>query len=101
MTTVRDALEAAFTRSREPAAAHVFLRLFTDTARAEADAADARRRVGLSLGPLDGLLVSVKGLFDVRGEVTTAGSKLLAGSAPATADAPVVALLRRAGAVIV
>jgi aspartyl-tRNA(Asn)/glutamyl-tRNA(Gln) amidotransferase subunit A len=45
--------------------------------------------------------VSLKDLFDVGGEVTRAGSKVLAGAAPAKADAPAVARLRAAGAVFV
>jgi aspartyl-tRNA(Asn)/glutamyl-tRNA(Gln) amidotransferase subunit A len=51
--------------------------------------------------PVDGLPVSVKDLYDIAGEVTRAGSKLLAGAAPAKVDAPAVARLRAAGAVIV
>ena len=44
-----------------------------------------------SLGPLDGAIVSIKDLFDVAGEVTRAGSKVLAEEGtPAAADAPVV-----------
>ena len=90
MGTVRDRLEAAFARCGDATAAHVFVKLFERTARAEADAADLRRAAGIRLGPLDGTLVSVKDLFDVAGETTTAGSRLLAGAAPALADAPVV-----------
>lgn len=78
----------------------VFTRLYPEQARAAADAADARRRAGISLGPLDGAIVSIKDLFDVAGETTAAGSVLLADAPPARADAPVVARLRRAGAVI-
>jgi aspartyl-tRNA(Asn)/glutamyl-tRNA(Gln) amidotransferase subunit A len=100
MGTVRDRLEAAFARCGDATAAHVFVKLFERTARAEADAADLRRAAGIRLGPLDGTLVSVKDLFDVAGETTTAGSRLLAGAAPALADAPVVRRLRQAGAVI-
>jgi aspartyl-tRNA(Asn)/glutamyl-tRNA(Gln) amidotransferase subunit A len=53
------------------------------------------------LGPLDGTIVSIKDLFDVAGEPTRAGSRILANAPPALADAPVVTRLRRAGAVIV
>ena len=60
------------------------------------------RRAGLSLGPLDGVIVSIKDLFDVAGEPTRAGSKILAEeAAPAVADAAVVQRLRAAGAIIV
>nr|WP_286009731.1 amidase [Salinicola sp. S1-1-2] len=51
--------------------------------------------------PLAGLPISIKDLFDVRGEVTRAASKVLADAPPATRDAPAVARLRRAGAVLV
>ena len=63
---------------------------------------DARAKTGKSLGPLDGRIVSIKDLYDVAGEVTRAGSKVLADEGMiATADAPVVKRLRAAGAVIV
>jgi aspartyl-tRNA(Asn)/glutamyl-tRNA(Gln) amidotransferase subunit A len=71
-------------------------------ARATADAADARAKNGVSLGPLDGAIVNIKDLFDVAGEPTRAGSKILGDEAPpAAADAPVVRRLRAGGAVIV
>lgn len=97
--SVRETLEARLARiaAGDPA---VFTRLYPEQARAAADAADARRRDGISLGPLDGAMVSIKDLFDVAGETTRAGSVLLADAAPARSDAPVVARLRRAGAVI-
>src|SRR6204780_3116719 len=44
-----------------------------------------------------GIPVSIKDLFDIRGQVTRAGSRALEDSAPAEADAPVVARVRRAG----
>lgn len=50
---------------------------------------------------LAGIPVSVKDLFDVAGQVTTAGSTVLAGAAPAPTDATAVARLRAAGAVLV
>src|SRR5690349_20077656 len=101
MISVRDRLEATLDRiATGRSGEHVFRKLYPEAARAAADAADARRKAGLSLGPLDGVLVSIKGLFDVAGEPTLAGSKILAEAAPAGVDAPVVARLRRAGAVI-
>jgi aspartyl-tRNA(Asn)/glutamyl-tRNA(Gln) amidotransferase subunit A len=54
--------------------------------------------LGLSLGPLDGAIVSIKDLFDVAGEPTRAGSKILAEeAAPAVADAAIVRRLRAGG----
>jgi aspartyl-tRNA(Asn)/glutamyl-tRNA(Gln) amidotransferase subunit A len=101
MTSVRDRLDATLDRIEGGRSGkHVFMKLYPDAARAAADAADARKRAGITLGPLDGALVSIKDLFDVAGEPTTAGSKLRRDAAPAEADAPVVARLRRAGAVI-
>lgn len=77
------------------------LTIYPEAARAAAEAADARARMGLSLGPLDGLIVTIKDLFDVQGEPTRAGSKVLADAPPAKADAPAIHRLRAAGAVIV
>lgn len=99
MTSTRDRLEAAL--ARIPERENVFTRVYEAQARAAADAADARRKAGVTLGPLDGAIVSVKDLFDVAGETTLAGSRVLGDRPPAAADAPVVARLRRAGAVIV
>lgn len=63
------------------------LRIYANTARAAADAADARAALGVSLGPLDGAIITIKDLFDVAGEPTRAGSKVLAEEAkPAIAD---------------
>ena len=101
MTSVRDRLDATLDRIEGGRSGkHVFMKLYPEAARAAADAADARKRAGITLGPLDGALVSIKDLFDVAGEPTTAGSKLRRDAAPAAADAPVVVRLRRAGAVI-
>lgn len=55
---------------------------------------------GIDRGPLHGIPVAVKDVIDIAGEPTTAGSRLLAGSR-AQRDAPVVAALEAAGAVIV
>jgi Asp-tRNA(Asn)/Glu-tRNA(Gln) amidotransferase A subunit family amidase len=52
-------------------------------------------------GPLHGVAVGVKDMIDVAGLPTRCGSGVLADAVPADADAPVVARLRAAGAVIV
>lgn len=100
---IRDRLEVALARIKDPAGegARVFLSIYTESARVEADSAEARARDGSSLGPLDGVIVSIKDLFDVAGEPTRAGSRILEDAPPAAADAPVVRRLREAGAVIV
>lgn len=80
---------------------HVFTRLHANKARSAARAADRRAASGQPLGPLDGRIVSIKDLFDVAGEATTAGSALLREAAPAEHDAVVVSRLRAAGAIII
>lgn len=100
----RDRLAAALARIDDPAGegSRACLTVYRDEARRAADAADARAASGRALGPLDGAIVSIKDLFDVAGEVTRAGSRLLADEEPpAAADALVVRRLRAAGAVIV
>lgn len=102
-TSSRELLEQALARIADPAGegARAFMQVRADGARADADHADRLRKAGVRRSPLDGLPISVKDLFDVAGEVTRAGSRILAGSPPALADAPAVARLRAAGAVIV
>jgi aspartyl-tRNA(Asn)/glutamyl-tRNA(Gln) amidotransferase subunit A len=101
--TSRELVEQALARIADPAGegARAFLKVYADSARADADHADRLRKAGVVRSPVDGLPVSVKDLFDVAGDVTRAGSKVLAGAPPARADAPAVAALRAAGAVIV
>lgn len=97
-------LEAALARIDDPKGegARACLTVYREAAKAAAAASDARAKAGISLGPLDGAIISIKDLFDVAGEVTRAGSKLVAEEGkPADRDAPVVQRLRAAGAVIV
>jgi aspartyl-tRNA(Asn)/glutamyl-tRNA(Gln) amidotransferase subunit A len=77
-----------------------FTAVDADRARQAAAAADAELRNGRWRGPLHGVPVGVKELFDVEGLPATYGSQARAG-AVATADAEVVRRLRRAGAIIV
>ena len=104
MTTSRERTEAALVRIADPAGEgkRSCLTVYADAARGAADAADARAKSGKSLGPLDGTVITIKDLFDVAGEVTRAGSAMLAKRGKkASADAPAIKRLRDAGAVIV
>src|SRR5258707_8168181 len=99
----RDRLEQALIRINDPAGegTRACLTIYADSARQVADAAKARAKAGKPLGPLDGVVVSIKDLFEVKGEVPRAGSRVLAGEGlTAATDAPAVARLRAAGAVI-
>lgn len=79
---------------------NAFIRIDADAAMAQAEIADDERRRGIDRGPLHGTPVSIKDLIDVAGEATTAGSRVLEHNI-AAADAPVVARLRAAGAVLI
>ncbi|MBM3572473.1 MAG: amidase, partial [Alphaproteobacteria bacterium] len=81
--------------------ARAFTRVYRDAARAQAESADRMRAHGIVASPLAGLPISIKDLFDVAGEPTTAGSIVLKDAPPATRDAAIVARLRAAGAIIV
>ena len=73
--------------------------LMSDSAQADARAADARARAGERLGPLDGIPIAIKDVIDTAGVVTTYGSIKYRDHRP-DADAHVVQRLRKAGAVI-
>jgi len=76
----------------------IYARLTPDRALAEARAASARASAGLRRGPLDGVPVSWKDLFDSAGIATESGSRLLAGRVPGR-DARVLANATAAGLV--
>jgi aspartyl-tRNA(Asn)/glutamyl-tRNA(Gln) amidotransferase subunit A len=99
--TAAEALRAAIEAGDSPACRHAFVRRFDATAQATAQLVDRARESGLTLPALAGLPISIKDLFDVAGQPTTAGSRALVGAAPATRDSTAVARLRAAGAVLV
>src|SRR5712672_4372866 len=74
-----------------------FLKVYGEDARMAADAYDALRRHGAAPSLFAGIPISVKDLFDVAGDVTTAGSVALRHAPPATRDATAIARLRAAG----
>jgi aspartyl-tRNA(Asn)/glutamyl-tRNA(Gln) amidotransferase subunit A len=58
---------------------HAFISVYAGEARAAAAAADAAIRAGYSIGPLHGIPVAVKDIVDIKGRVTTGGSKVWIG----------------------
>ena len=98
-TTSRALVEAALARVADPAGegARVFIKVHAQQARAAADAIDTARKVGPGVGRYAGIPIALKDLFDIAGEPTPAGSKVLANAPPATANAPVVQRMLNAG----
>lgn len=80
--------------------ARTFLHIDAKSALAAADEVDAQRRCGRQLSPWAGIPISVKDNFDVRGQVTAAGSLALRTQDPALRDARAVGRLKRAGFVV-
>jgi aspartyl-tRNA(Asn)/glutamyl-tRNA(Gln) amidotransferase subunit A len=103
LTTSRALVEDCLQRIVAPQGegSRVFIRVYADRARADADRQDVARRSGVSPSTVAGIPVSVKDLFDVEGDVTAAGSNVLRDQAPARCDALIVARLRAAGLVII
>ncbi|MDO8042577.1 amidase [Janthinobacterium sp. SUN137] len=79
---------------------HAYVSLDREQALAEARASDAARAAGWVPSPLAGIPLSIKDLFDVRGQVSSAASLALADAPPAVVDAGAVACLRAAGAIL-
>ena len=102
-TTSRRLVEQALQRIGDPKGEgpRTFMKVYTDAALAEADASDRLRALGVVRSAVEGIPISVKDLFDVAGDTTLAGSKALVGAPAAAADAPAVARLRAAGAIVV
>lgn len=100
-TTSRALVEQALAKIAEPGGegARAFLKVYADSARAEADHCDRLRKAGVRRSAIDGLPVSLKDLFDVAGDVTRAGSKVY--EQRAAEDAGAVARLRAAGAIFI
>ena len=82
----------------------VYRKLYAEQARAQSIAFDACRKAGMTsaqLGPLAGMPISIKDLFDIAGDVTAAGSVVLRDRPAATRDAPAMQRLRAAGAILI
>jgi len=93
-------VEAALARiERLNPKVNAFTAVVAERARAKAKAIDARRAGGAA--PLAGVPFAVKNLFDVKGLVTVAGSKINRDHAPAAKDSPLIERLEAAGAILV
>src|ERR1700680_4231286 len=81
--------------------ARTFIHVDAEAAIEAAEAMDRLREVKAAPSAYAGIPRSIQDLFDIKGQVTRAGSRALEDSAPAEADAPVVARLRSAGFVVI
>jgi indoleacetamide hydrolase len=101
--TSRALVEQALAAIVDPAGegARVFLEVDAEGARRAADAQDQLRQAGYTLSPLAGLPISIKDLFDIRGQRTRGGSAVLNDQPAASSDATIVHRLRQAGAVLI
>jgi aspartyl-tRNA(Asn)/glutamyl-tRNA(Gln) amidotransferase subunit A len=102
-TTARALVDACLAKIADPQGegARAFIHVDAEAAIEAAEAMDRLREVRAAPSPFAGIPISVKDLFDLKGQVTRAGSRALEDSAQAAADAPVVARLRRAGFVVI
>jgi aspartyl-tRNA(Asn)/glutamyl-tRNA(Gln) amidotransferase subunit A len=103
-TTARALVDACLAKIADPQGegARAFIHVDAEAAIEAAEAMDRLREVKAAPSPFAGIPISIKDLFDIMGQVTRAGSRALEeDSAPATADAPVVARLRRAGFIVI
>jgi aspartyl-tRNA(Asn)/glutamyl-tRNA(Gln) amidotransferase subunit A len=81
--------------------ARAFVSVAHDIARQVARAMDTLRATGTVPSRYAGIPISIKDLFDIRGEVTRAGSMVLADAMPAAQDAVAVARLKAAGFIVI
>jgi aspartyl-tRNA(Asn)/glutamyl-tRNA(Gln) amidotransferase subunit A len=102
-TSARKLVDECLARIADTAGegARAFILVDAEAAIEAAEAMDRLREVKAAPSPFAGIPVSIKDLFDINGQVTRAGSRALDDSAPAEADAPAVARLRRAGFIVI
>lgn len=95
----RDLTEAFLTAiEAHPDVGRIYSAVTVSRARTEAAAAAERARAGLRRGPLDGVPISWKDLFDSFGTATEAGTAMMAGRVP-DRDAEVLRNATQAGLV--
>jgi aspartyl-tRNA(Asn)/glutamyl-tRNA(Gln) amidotransferase subunit A len=102
-TTSRELVEVCLAKiaDEDGEGARAFIHVDKEAAIAAAEAMDRLRKANAAPSRFAGIPVSVKDLFDIKGQVTRAGSRALEDSPKAEADAPAVARLRGAGFVVI
>jgi aspartyl-tRNA(Asn)/glutamyl-tRNA(Gln) amidotransferase subunit A len=102
-TSARKLVDECIARIADPSGEGIrtFIHVDREAAIAAAEAMDHLRAAKAAPSPYAGIPVSIKDLFDIKGQVTRAGSRALEDSPPAEADATVVARLRRAGFIVI
>src|SRR6202158_2543397 len=97
-TSARKLVDECLARIADTAGegAQAFIHVDAEAAIEAAEAMDRLREGKAAPSAYAGIPVSIKDLFDIKGQVPRAGSRALDDSPPAEADAPVVARLRRA-----
>jgi aspartyl-tRNA(Asn)/glutamyl-tRNA(Gln) amidotransferase subunit A len=102
--TARKLVDECLARIADPSGEgqRVFIHVDAKAAIEAAEAMDRLRKANAAPSRYAGIPVSIKDLFDIKGQVTRAGSRALEeGATPAEADAPAVARLRRAGFIVI
>jgi aspartyl-tRNA(Asn)/glutamyl-tRNA(Gln) amidotransferase subunit A len=102
--SARKLVDECLARIADPSGegARVFIHVDAKAAIEAAEAMDRLRKANAAPSRYAGIPVSIKDLFDIKGQITRAGSRALEEDAtPAEADAPTVARLRRAGFIVI
>lgn len=101
--TSRALVEECLDRIDDPSGegARAFIEVNRAQSIAVADSIDALRKAGIAASQFAGIPISVKDLFDLQGQITRAGSTVLAGREPAACDAEVVRRLKQVGFVVI
>jgi aspartyl-tRNA(Asn)/glutamyl-tRNA(Gln) amidotransferase subunit A len=102
-STSQQMVQEALDRIAEPGGegSRAFVKVHAEAALTAASAFDALRRAGLAPSAFAGIPISTKDLFDLAGQPTAAGSRVLADASPATVDALAISRLKAAGFVVV
>jgi aspartyl-tRNA(Asn)/glutamyl-tRNA(Gln) amidotransferase subunit A len=102
-TTARALVDACLAKiaDKDGEGVRAFIHVDKEAAIAAAEAMDRLRKANAAPSRFAGIPISVKDLFDIKGQLTRAGSRALEDSPKAEIDAPVVARLRAAGFVVI